>query len=138
MPKIESRIGVIPHSAENIFDYLVNFDNFRSLLPEDRVQDFESSGDSCRFTVDGIGQAGLKIIEKVPHTLIKIGSDEQTPFELFLWIQLKELAPGDSRMKITTEISLNPVMAAMVKNPLKKLVDTLVEQAEKLDFKTPG
>ncbi len=134
MSKIESRIGVIKHPAEKIYKYISNFDNFKSLIPEGRVKDFESSGDSCRFTVEGIGQAGLRIVEKEPHKLIKISSDEQTAFDFLLWIQIKEVQPGDSRIRITAEVKLNPVMAAMVKKPLKQFVDTLVEQAEKLDF----
>jgi len=137
MSRIESRIGVIKQPAEKIYAYISNFDHFKSLIPEDRIKDFESSGDSCRFTVDGIGQAGLKIIEKEPFKLIKIRSDEQTTFDFLLWIQIKEAGPGDSRIKITTEVSLNPMMAAMVKKPLQNFVDTLVDQAEKLDFDLP-
>ncbi len=134
MSKIESKIGIIKQPSEKIYNYISNFDNFRFLLPEDKVKDFESSGDSCRFTVEGIGKAGLKIIEKVPHNLIKISSDEQTSFDFLLWIQIKEVEPSDSRIRITTEVNLNPMMAGMVKKPLKNFVDTLVEQAEKLDF----
>jgi carbon monoxide dehydrogenase subunit G len=134
MSKIESRIGVIKQPAEKIYNYISNFDNFRSLIPEDRVKDFESSGDSCRFTVEGIGQAGLKIVERQPHKLVKISSDEKTTFDFLLWIQIKEASPGDSRIKITTEVNINPMMAAMVNKPLKNFVDTLVEQAETLSF----
>ncbi len=134
MLKIESKIGVIKQPAEKIYNYISNFDNFRPLMPEERVKDFESSGDSCRFTIEGIGQAGLKIIEKEPHKLIKISSDEQTSFDFLLWIQIKEVEPGDSRIRVTTEVKLNPMMAAMVKKPLKNFVDTLVEQAGKLSF----
>lgn len=132
--RIESRIGIVKQPAEKIYNYISDFDNFRALIPEDKVQDFESSGDSCRFTVEGIGRVGLKIVEKEPFKLIKITSDEQTAFDFLLWIQIKELEPGDSRIKMTTEVNINPMMAAMVKKPLKTFVDTLVEQAEKLSF----
>ncbi len=136
MVRIESKIGVVKQSSEKIYNYISNFDNFRNLIPEDRIRDFESSGDSCRFTVEGIGQAGLRIIEKQPCELIKISSDEQTSFDFLLWIQIKELEPGDSRIKITTEVNVNPMMAAMVKKPLKTFVDTLVEQAEQLSYES--
>jgi len=136
MSKIESKVGVIGHPSEKIYNYISDFDNFESLIPEDRVKDFESTGDTCRFTVEGIGQAGLKIIEREPHKLIKISSDEQTSFDFLLWIQIKEVAPDESRIKITTEVKLNPMMASMVKKPLKNFVDTLVEQAEKLSFES--
>jgi carbon monoxide dehydrogenase subunit G len=138
MSKIESRIGIIRQPAEKIYAYISNFDHFISLIPADKVRDFESSGDSCRFTVDGIGSAGLKIVEKEPFNLVKISSDEQTAFDFLLWIQIKEAAPGDSRIRITTEVNLNPVMTAMARKPLQNFVDTLVDQAEKLDYNIPG
>ena len=138
MSKIESKIGILKQPAEKIFTYISNFDNFSSLIPEDRIKDFESSGDSCRFTVDGIGHGGLKIIEKDPYKLIKISSDEQTSFDFLLWIQIREIEPGDSRIKITTQVNINPMMASMVNKPLKNFVDTLVEQAEKLSFEPQG
>lgn len=138
MSKIESKIGVINQPAEKVFSYISNFNNFRSLIPEDRVKDFESTEETCRFTVEGIGQAGLRIIEKEPHKLIKISSDDQTTFDLLLWIQIKEVAPVDSRIRITIEAKLNPMMAAMAKKPLKQLVDTLVEQAENLEYTSGG
>ncbi len=134
MTRIESKIGVIKQPAEKIFNYISNFNNFSQLIPEDKVKDFESSNDTCRFKVDGIGQAGLRIIEKEPHKLIKISSDEETTFDLLLWIQIKEIEPGDSRLKITTEVNLNPMMATMVRKPLKNFIDTLIDQAEKINY----
>ena len=134
MSKIESKIGKVKQPADKIYKYISDFNNFQSLIPEDKVKDFESTEDTCRFTVEGIGQAGLKIIEKKPFSLIKISSDEQTSFDFLLWIQIKEVEPADSRIRITTEVNLNPMMAAMAKKPLKNFMDTLVEQAEKLNY----
>ncbi len=134
MTRIESKIGVVKQPAEKIFNFISNFNNFNQLIPEDKVKDFESSNDTCRFKVEGIGQAGLRIIEKEPHKLIKISSDEETTFDLLLWIQIKEIEPGDSRLKITTEVNLNPMMATMVRKPLKNFIDTLIEQAEKINY----
>lgn len=134
MARIESRIGVVKQPAEKIFNFISNFNNFRQLIPDDKVRDFESSTDACRFKVEGIGQAGLRIIGKEPYKLIKISSDEETSFDLLLWIQIKEIAPGDSRMKITTQVQLNPMMAAMVRKPLKDFVNTLIDQAETITY----
>jgi len=134
MTRIESKMGVVKQPAEKIFNYISNFNNFSQLIPEDKVKDFESTDDTCRFKVEGIGQAGLRIIERVPHKLIKISSDEETTFDLLLWIQIKEIEPGDSRLKITTEVNLNPMMATMVRKPLKNFIDTLIDQAEKINY----
>jgi carbon monoxide dehydrogenase subunit G len=134
MAKIESRIGVIKSSEEKIYNFLSNFNNFKSLIPEDRVKEWESTDDTCRFTVDAVGRIGLKIIEKEPHKMIKITSDESTPLPFRLWIQIKSVEENDSRIKITVDAEVNPLIAPMVKGPLQSFVDTLVDQAEKMEF----
>ena len=134
MSKIESRIGVIKESEEKIYLFLSDFNNFRNLVPQDSVKNWESTGDTCSFDVEGIGPVGLKIIEKEPNKLIKITSDGKKPVPLLVWIQIKEVTEKDSRIKITADVDVNPLMAAMVKSPLKSFVDSLVSQAEKMKF----
>ena len=134
MAKIESRMGIIKSSDEKIYNFLSDFNNFKDLIPADKVTDWESTEDSCKFKVEGIGQAGLKMIEKEPHKLIKITSDETTPLPFQLWIQIKSVEENDSRIKITIDMDVNPVMVSMVKSPLQSFVDTLVDQAEKMEF----
>ncbi len=134
MLKTESRVGIIKESEEKIYTFLSDFNNFRNLVPENRVKNWESTADSCNFNVEGIGPIGLKIIEKEPNKLIKITSDGKKPVPFFVWIQIKEVAEKDSRIKITAEVDVNPFMAAMVKRPLKSFVDSLIEQAEKMKF----
>ena len=134
MSKIESRVGVIKDSSEKIYLFLSDFNNFSSLIPADRIKEFESSEDSCHFSAEGIGRIGLRIIEKDANKLIKIGSDDNTPIEFQLWIQIKELGDNDSRMKITVEPKVNPMMSNIVNKPLKTFVDSLIEQAENISY----
>jgi carbon monoxide dehydrogenase subunit G len=134
MPKIESRTGKIRASEEKIYTFLSNFNNFRKLIPEDKVKNWESTEDTCSFNVEGIGRFGLRIIEKDPNKLIKITSDDKTPVSFFLWTQIKEVENDDSRLRITVEVNVNPIMAAMIKSPLQTFVDSLIDQAEKLTY----
>jgi len=134
MSKIESRVGKIANSDEKIFTFLSDFNNFEKLIPEDKVKNWQSDKESCSFTVDGVGSAGLKIVEKEPFQTIKIASAEGTPLNFMLWIQLKKLEENDTRVKITIEPKVNAMMMPMIKGPLKNFVDMLVEQMEKLSF----
>lgn len=134
MSKIESRVGVIKESGEKIYSFLSDFNNFKNLVPEDRIKNWSSTADTCNFDVEGIGPVGLRILEKEPNKLIKITSDGEKPVPFIIWIQIKELAEKDSRIKITSDVDVNPLIATMVKGPLKSFVDTLVDQAEKMSF----
>ena len=103
-------------------------------MPEDRVKDWESTEETCNFSLEGIGRFGLRIIEKEPNKLIKITSDDKTPVSFNLWTQIKEVQKNDSRLRIIIDVNVNPFMAVMIKNPLQAFVDSLIDQAEKLTF----
>jgi hypothetical protein len=135
MPKLESRTGRIPEKDEVIYGFLADFNNYRQLMPPDRIKDWESTSDNCHFTIDGIGPAGLKIIERQTDKLIKISSDEKTAIQFLMWIQLKGINDQDTRIRITLDVSLNPVMLSMVQSSLKEFIDMLVGQMEIYPFK---
>ncbi len=134
MSKIESRVGKLEHCDERIFGFLSDFDNYKQLIPEERVKNFTSEGDTCSFRVEGIGKASLKIIEKEPYKMIKIVSESGTPVRFSLWIQLKGIADYDTRVKITVEPEVNKIMMGMVKKPLQNLVNTIVDHLEQIPF----
>jgi carbon monoxide dehydrogenase subunit G len=134
MSKIESKIGHLKQSDEKIYNFLSDFNNFQHLIPADKVKNWSATSDSCTFTVDGIGDAGLKIIEKSPFSLIKVTSEGKTPISFFLWIQIKKIGEKDSDLKIVIEPKVNPMIMMMVKGPLQNFVDMMVDQLEKMAF----
>ncbi len=125
MTKFESDIKIAPHSQEKIFSFISNFNNFEDLIPQDKIKDWESTEDTCRFKVDGIGEAGLKIIEKEPFKTVKFSTDGKVPFNFFLWVQLKEVADNDTRIKLTLKADLNPMMKMVVAKPINKFLNML-------------
>jgi hypothetical protein len=90
MSKIESRIGSLKYKDEKIFRFLSNFNNFENLIPADRVKNWKSDEESCSFYVDGLGNAGLRIMEKEEFKTIKITSEEGTPISFLTLVSTKK------------------------------------------------
>jgi hypothetical protein len=133
--KIESKIGKSDCSDEQIYNFTGNFHNFKELLPADKVSGWEASEDKCSFRVDPLGRTGLMIVEKNPYSLIKMSSDpEFSSYQFTIWVQLKKVATNDTRIKITIEPHVNMMLMPMVKGPLKKLADGLIDKMESFDF----
>ena len=133
--KIESKIGKSDYSDEQIYKFVSNFHNFKELLPEDKVSGWEASEDKCSFQVDPLGRTGLMIVEKEPYSLIKMSSDpEFSSYQFTIWVQLKKVSSNDTRIKITIEPHVNKMLMPMVKGPLKKLADGLIDKIESFDF----
>lgn len=133
--KIESKIGKSTSSDQQIYKFITNFHNFQELLPADKVSGWESSEEKCSFQVDPLGRTGLMIVEKKPSSLVKMSSDpEFSKYQFTIWIQLKKVAPDDTRVKITIEPLVNKMLLPMLKIPLKKLADSIVDKMESYDF----
>lgn len=134
MAKIESKITKSALSDEKLFSFVTDFNNFKDLIPEDKIKDWKADTDSCSFRIDGIGNAGLRIIEKEAGKLVKITSEGGTPMNFFMWIQLKKLEENDTRIKITIDPQVNMMMMTMVKKPLKEFVDMLADRMAELSI----
>lgn len=133
--KIESKTGKSTSSDQQIYAFITNFHNFQELLPADKVSGWESSEEKCSFQVDPLGRTGLMIVEKKPSSLVKMSSDpEFSKYQFTIWIQLKKVAPDDTRVKITIEPLVNKMLLPMLKIPLKKLADSIVDKMESYDF----
>jgi carbon monoxide dehydrogenase subunit G len=134
MLKLESRVGKVPRNEDQLFTFLTDFNNFRDLIPSDKVKNWESDKESCRFTVDGIGDAGFHLSEKEPNRSIKIRGEGGEAYRFMLWIQLKQVGEMDTRVKLTMEVDMNPVLALMVRGPIQRFLDMLIEAGEKFHF----
>jgi carbon monoxide dehydrogenase subunit G len=132
--KIESRTGTINANEEYIYNFIADFNNFKGFIPADKVEDFQSSADHCRFKVSGIGEVGLRIIEREPFKTIKVTGDGMANQEFLLWVQLKQVAEKDTRIKLTIKADLNPMLKMMATKPLQNFLDKLVDAMEKVNF----
>jgi len=129
MKQYTSKIGKIDRSDEEIFNFLSDFNNFKNIIPTDKVSDFSATSDTCQFIVTGFGKAGLKIVEKEPYKLIKIASEKGTPVTFNFWIQLNTIdeTNASTAIRLTLDADLNPMMKMMIGNHLQKGMDSLVD-----------
>ena len=114
--KYESKITSSQASAADIYRVLSdlrNLDRVKNLIPEDRVQEMEFGQDYARFKVDGLGQKiCIRIVDKEDNKTVKFGA-ENLPLEANFWIQLKEIAPADTRIRLTFKGDM-PIMFKMI------------------------
>lgn len=130
MTKYESRIGKINHPAENIYRFITDFRNFKQFLPGDKITDWQAEEDSCSFKIEGLGKAGLKILETDPPKTIKITGEGMDKLDFYLWIQLKEMNPDDTRVKVTLKADLNPMLKMVAGKPIEQFLEMLVGRME--------
>ncbi len=128
--KYESKIGQIPYNDQVVFAVLSNLNNlqrFTDAIPQDKVKELEITTDAIRMKIDGLAQKfTIRIVEKEPYKTIKFGV-ENLPMEANLWIQLKQVAEQDTRIKLTIKADIPMMFRMMFEKKLQQGLDQAVD-----------
>ena len=120
--KYESKITSAPCPAAEIYQVLSNMENLervREMIPQDKIQEMEISADRVRMKVDGLGQKiTIAIVDRIENDTIKFGA-EGIPMQANFWIQLKELNPTDTRIKLTVKADIPMMFKFMIEKKLQ-------------------
>ncbi|MDR0660052.1 MAG: SRPBCC family protein [Prevotellaceae bacterium] len=128
MEEYKSKTVKINRMASDVYGILSDLSKFGEIVPpSDEVQDFEATTDECTFKVKGMIM-GIRIVEREENKTIKLTGTGKMPFEFFSWIQLKEVAPYDTRMRIVLHIKLNMMMKMFLKGKIQKGLDSAAER----------
>lgn len=136
-----SEIKKIAAPAERIYDFLSDFEKVSALfqgasdrIPDEEkqkisehIENFSADKDNCRFTIKNFGTTGLSIVNREPCKTIKYEAHSNSPVPVTLWVQLIEVNPMDTRLRLTLHTELNMMMKMMVKNKLDKGINQLAD-----------
>jgi hypothetical protein len=122
---IESETNTTQSSIRSLFEFLTDFKNFSSILPEDKVENFKYSENECSFNIKGITPMTIKLAEKDPCHFILFTSDGLAKFNFKLKVMFagEPEKPGSCNVHLIGD--LNPFIKAMAEKPLTNLVNTM-------------
>ena len=135
--KYESKITSAPCSAEQIYRVLSNMQNLervRDMIPQDKIQEMEIEPDRVRMKVDGLGQKiTIAIIDRIENDTIKFGA-EGIPMQANFWIQLKQLNPVDTRIKLTVKADIPMMFKFMLDKKLQEGLDQAADMLAQFPY----
>lgn len=121
---LTSKKTVINKSQKESFEFLSDPANFKRLMPESTKKFEPNDEGGFLFQLSGMPEIGLKLNEKQPDERIVWGSASDK-FKFTLTSEVAEVSEHESEVQFIFHGDFNPMMAMMVKNPLKKFIDTL-------------
>lgn len=129
--QIESRKVNVQKSAEDLCKYLSDVKNFEQLMPEN-ISKFEVISDnSFVFALKGMPEIGLEVKEVIAPSRVVLGAiSDKIPFQLTGNIENKDVNSSEAELVFNGEF--NPMMAMMIKGPITKFLETLVNNMELL------
>lgn len=112
--------------AAHIYTAISRFDNLTPALA-DRVEEWQATEDRCSFKAKGF-TVKLRMDERVECKHVKIVGDEGgVPIDFAFWIQLHEVSPTDTRLRLVLHVELNMMMRMMIGGKLQGAVDQIAE-----------
>jgi len=128
--KYESKITSAPCSAQQVYRVLSNMQNLervKDMIPKDKIQEIEIESDRVRLKVDGLAQKiTIAIVDRIENSTVKFGL-EGIPMEGNFWIQMKEVSPVDTRIKLTVKADIPFMFKMMVDKKLQTGLDQAAE-----------
>jgi hypothetical protein len=130
MKIIESEKITIHKSAKEIYSFLSNFNNFQRLMPL-QVINWESSKETCSFTIQGMTDLSMHMADRIPFSRITILPDGKPPFDFELECLL-ETKGKDTLSQLIFHADLNPFLSMVAVNPLKNFVNILNQKLKEI------
>ena len=135
--KYESKISSAPCSAQQIYRVisdLSNMERVRDLIPKDKIQEMTIEPDRIRVKVDGLGQKiTILIVDRIENDTVKFGV-EGIPLQANLWIQLKEVSPVDTRIRLTVKADIPFMFKFMVEKKLQQGLDQAADMLAQFPY----
>ncbi|MBP5420943.1 MAG: SRPBCC family protein [Paludibacteraceae bacterium] len=118
----------------NVLSDMRNVEHIKAKIPQDKVSNLIYDCDSCHFSINPIGNMGVRIIDREPNKTIKFTSD-QSMIGFDFWIQLKQVAENDTRIKLTIKADLNFIVKSMVEPMIQPILNKLANALANLPYK---
>jgi len=131
-----SEIKTVPYNDSAIYAILSDLSNLEKLrdrIPQDKMKNVVFDRDTCSLTIDPVGSVEFKVVEREPDKLIKL-STTNSPVPLNIWIQLKQVAEKDTKLKMTVRAELNAFIKPLVSKPLQEAVEKISDMLANLPY----
>ena len=135
--KYESKISSAPCSAQQIYRVLSDMrslERVRDLIPQDKIQEMDIEPDRVKMKVDGLAQKiTIAIVDRIENDTIKFGL-EGIPMDGNFWIQLKEVSPTDTRIKLTVKADIPFMLKFMIEKKLQTGLDQAADMLAQFPY----
>lgn len=127
--KITTEKARVEAPAKEVFLFLSISENIEKLLPQDKISDFSSDDEGCRFKVQGGIEISLLYVELEEHSRIHMKSGQKAPFSYTLTIHLEE-GDGHTHGHIAFHGDVNVFLKMMVEKPLLNLFNYMSQRLQ--------
>lgn len=126
--KIESTPKKIKATDCDVFLLLSDLTNFETLFPQEKIENWKATKETCSFKIKGLSEVGLKIVALTPNSLVYIDSTGKSPFKFTLNFYLESVNQFETNVKYIFDANINPFMKMMAEKPLTEFFNSFIDK----------
>ncbi len=121
-------------SQKTVYDFLIDFNNIKELLPQDKISDWQSDLDQCSFKIQNAAIIPLVKESASPYKKINIKSGEKAPFSFTLEVFISEIDEAENTCEAYLEFNgeINAFLKMMVVKPLTNLFNYMAKRLQEV------
>jgi hypothetical protein len=121
-----------PNKTERhiLYEYMSDFNNFKHLLPTEKIENFTCSNDQCSFGIKGMAPLTIKLKNKINPSQITFETSGLAKFIFTLHIHFLE----NQSSNVQLEGDMNPFIKVMTEKPLNDLINVMALKLSELEL----
>ena len=128
---LESHKVSVQKSPQEVFDFLMNVENFEGIMPDSKEKFEKLSDEKFLFQLKGMPEIVLKQKESTAPTNVVLGAaSDKLPFTLTA--NIHDCGDGTSETQLHFDGEFNAMVGMMIKGPIQKFINTLSENISKI------
>ena len=117
-------------SDRAVFDMLINCNNIKKYIPNDKVKDWQSTESTCSFYVEGAGKMEMSIQKKTPCSSVIYSIGNNLAKGAIICFSINKIDSGQENiceLGAKTSLEVPFFMAKMLESTLQKFIDMLID-----------
>jgi carbon monoxide dehydrogenase subunit G len=130
MSYFESRPGKLTCTAEEVFNFVANIRNFERFIPQGTINNWQSDGESCSFSVSMLGTVNIRLSEKEMFKKVVFAGDALKKNDFTLVLNISDNVNKPAEVKVTLKADLNPMLKMIASKPIGQFLEKLINEME--------
>ncbi|MCI0522801.1 MAG: hypothetical protein L0Y37_04010 [Bacteroidales bacterium] len=125
-----SRKGFVPCGDSDLYTFLTDMRNFRSVVPEGIITDWQATEDTCSFRVENTGKVTVELNDAMPHTMVSYAAEMMLTGRVMVHVMIDYENGIRSGICLKAEVNMNPIVKMLVGDSAQKYLDAVVKVIE--------
>lgn len=120
----------MPCGDRDLYAFLTDMRNLKTVVPEGLLTDWEATEDHCSFKVEKTGKISASLSEGLPHSTIRYNAETFLTGRITVQVTIEYISNIRSLFHLTAGVKMNPIMKMLLGDSAGRYLDSLIDAIE--------